>query len=500
MTADPAAVDDSACTILHVDMDAFFAMVEVRRDPGLRDRPMMVAGGGRSVVLSATYEARRSGVRSAMPVGQARALCPGIIVVPPDHAAYREASVAVMRLFAEVTPIVEPVSVDEAFLDVSGARRRFGRPGEIGVALRARIRDELGLPATVGASSTKFVAKLASGLAKPEGLLLVPPADVLALLHPLPITALWGVGPRTAARLTEWGLGTIGDLAATDVGVLRRALGDAAATKLHDLAWGRDPRVVTPDTAEASVGAEVTFESDTADPAVLERHLLALAERTARRARQAGQRGRTIAIKVRFDDFTTVTRSITVQPATDASREVHGHARDLLRRLRTGRDAGRRIRLLGVRLEGLRPAAEVTEQLALGENADAPGWREVQGAVDRAVERFGAAAVRPATLVGPPEASPRPGMAGAGTGLPVPDRSSPRAPGRPRRRGHGTAPGGYEAGLTAAAGPPGTADRGSAGLPTDHRSNTGRTAGRSSGSSPGRSPGESADHGRRAEP
>ncbi len=427
VTADPAAVDDSACTILHVDMDAFFAMVEVRRRPELRGRPMMVAGAGRSVVLSATYEARRSGVRSAMPVGRARALCPGIVVVPPDIAAYREASASVMRIFADVTPLVEPVSVDEAFLDVAGARRRSGRPGEIGAALRARIRGELGLPATVGASSTKFVAKLASGLAKPDGLLLVPPPDVLALLHPLPITALWGVGPKTSARLTDWGMTTIGDIAATDVAVLRRALGDAAGSKLHDLAWGRDPRVVTPDGVEASIGAEVTFESDSADPAVLERHLLALAERTARRARRAGRRGRTVAIKVRFDDFSTLTRSIAVQP-TDDPRDLHRHARDLLRKVRTGRAAGRRIRLLGVRLEGLQPAGEVTEQLSLGSDADRPGWREVQGVVDLAVARFGSAAVRPATLVAQPDHS----------GRRSPDRSSQR-PARPRGdRGVGT--------------------------------------------------------------
>ena len=196
-------------------MDAFFAMVEVRRRPELRGRPMMVAGtGGRGVVLSASYEAREHGVRSAMPTSRALALCRGIVVVPPDMSAYAEASRSVMAMFADVTPLVEPLSVDEAFLDVSGAGRRLGRPGVIAQALRARIRAELGLVATVGAASTKFVAKLASGLAKPDGLLIVPPADVIGLLHPLPVRALWGVGPRTAERLESLGIGTVGEIAA----------------------------------------------------------------------------------------------------------------------------------------------------------------------------------------------------------------------------------------------------------------------------------------------
>ncbi len=404
VTSDPSSVDDSDCTILHVDMDAFFAMVEVRRRPELRGVPMMVAGasGGRGVVLSATYEARVSGVRSAMPTSAAMALCPGIVVVPPDHSAYAEASRAVMRMFADVTPLVEPLSVDEAFLDVAGARRRYGRPGFIAANLRARIRAELGLTATVGAASTKFVAKLASSLAKPDGLLLVPPSRVLDLLHPLPVRALWGVGPKTATRLASMGLITVGEIAAMDLPMLIGALGKANGIRLHDLAWGRDNRRVQGSSAaDSSVGAESTFAVDSADPSFLAREMLALAEKTARRARLAGVRGRTISIKVRYEDFTTVTRSVTLSSPTDLSHTVYATALELLSKLRAS--GGGRVRLLGVRLEGLRPDDDVGEQLELGSGDPRPGWREAENAVDRAVARFGTSAIRPAALVERPE-------------------------------------------------------------------------------------------------
>jgi DNA polymerase-4 len=404
VTADPAAVDDTACTILHVDMDAFYAMVEVRRRPELRGRPMMVAGtGGRGVVLSASYEARRHGIRSAMPTSRALALCRGIAVVPPDMKAYAEASRSVMAIFADVTPLVEPLSVDEAFLDVSGAGRRSGRPGTIARALRERISGELGLTATVGAASTKFVAKLASGLAKPDGLLIVPPADVIAVLHPLPVRALWGVGPRTAERLESLGIGTVGEIAEMDRDQLIRAVGSASGSRLHDLAWGRDPRTVQTQVAESSVGTETTFAFDTGDPVTLSRVLLSLAETTARRARSAGVRGRTVSIKVRFEDFSTVTRSSTLSAPTDLSRTAYTTAHQLLVRLRASAAGGQRVRLLGVRLEGLVPSAELVEQLELGSDDPPPGWREAESAVDRAVARFGSAAVRPAALLDRPK-------------------------------------------------------------------------------------------------
>lgn len=406
VSEDPSAVDDADCTILHVDMDAFFAMVEVRRRPELRGVPMMVAGAGdgRGVVLSATYEARVSGVRSAMPTSAAIRLCPGIVVVPPDQRAYTEASREVMQLFADVTPLVEPLSVDEAFLDVAGARRRYGRPGFIAATLRDRIRRELGLTATVGGASTKFIAKLASGLAKPDGLLLVPPSRVLEVLHPLPVRALWGVGPKTATRLASMGLTTVGEVAAVDVPTLIGELGKATGTRLHELAWGRDDRRVADSAAaESSIGAETTFAVDSADPNVLARELLALADKTARRARLAGVRGRTVSIKVRYADFTTVTRAVTLATPTDVSHAVYFTAHDLLSKLRAA-GAGR-VRLLGVRLEGLVAADEVVEQLELGAQDPRPGWREAETAVDRAVARFGASAIRPAALLERPERS-----------------------------------------------------------------------------------------------
>ena len=409
VTLDPAGVDDSACTILHVDMDAFFAMVEMRRRPELLGRPMMVAGtGGRGVVLSASYEARAHGVRSAMPTSRALLLCPGIEVVPPDMAAYGEASRAVMAMFADVTPLVEQLSVDEAFLDVSGAGRTFGRPGVIAQALRARIRGELDLIATVGAASTKFVAKLASGLAKPDGLLIVPPDEVIGLLHPLPVRALWGVGPRTAERLERLGITTVAQIAELDLATLIGVVGSATGIKLHELAWGRDPRAVDTEVAEASIGAETTFAADTADADFLARQLLALSERTARRARSAAVRGRTVSVKVRFEDFSTLTRSATLDPPTDLSRTVYGTATDLLAKARGGAAGSRRVRLLGVRLENLVAASEAVEQLELGDGDPRPGWREAEGAVDRAVARFGTAAIRPAALLGDPK-RPRPG-------------------------------------------------------------------------------------------
>jgi len=407
VTVDPAAVDDRECTILHVDMDAFFAMVEVRRRPELRGRPMMVAGtGGRGVVLSASYEAREHGVRSAMPTSRAQALCRGIIVVPPDMSAYADASRMVMAMFADVTPLVEPLSVDEAFLDVAGAGRRLGRPGVIAQALRARMHAELGLIATVGAASTKFVAKLASGLAKPDGLLIVPPGDVIGLLHPLPVRALWGVGPRTAERLESLGIGTIGEIARTELPQLIRLLGLASGRKLHELAWGRDDRTVRTEVADASIGSETTFAVDSADPTFLTRQLLALTERTTRRAREAGVQGRTVSIKVRFEDFSTLTRSATLRSPTDSSRTVYRAAGELLAKVRAAGSGGQRIRLLGVRLEGLLAASAVVEQLELGSADPAPGWREAESAVDRAVARFGSAAVRPAALLNRPSKDP----------------------------------------------------------------------------------------------
>lgn len=394
--ADPVG-DDAGCHILHIDMDAFYASVELRRRPELRGRPVIVGGtGSRGVVLSATYECRAYGVHSAMPMMRARQLCPAAVVIPPDFAAYQDASAGVMEVFRAVTPLVEPLSLDEAFLDVAGARRQLGRPAQIGELIRARVQDEQDITCSVGVASTKFVAKLASARCKPDGLLVVPADDVVAFLHPLPVAALWGVGERTEEQLLRLGLRTVGDLARVPVCTLQRALGPAAGGHLAALAWGRDDRVVVPHEPDRSIGAEETFPTDVDDPAVIHRELLRLAERTAVRLRATGQVGRTVSIKVRFSDFTTLSRSRTLPSATDVGRTVYDTGRMLFDGLGLQRA---RLRLVGVRVEGLTPAAGVPRQLILGERDS--GWREAEQAADRAAHRFGAGAVRPATLVDP---------------------------------------------------------------------------------------------------
>jgi DNA polymerase IV len=387
--------DDTGCPILHVDMDAFYASVELRRRPELRGRPVIVGGGRRGVVLSATYEAREFGVRSAMPMGRALGRCPEAVVVRPDMAAYAAVSAGVMAVFRSVTPLVEPLSLDEAFLDVSGARRRLGRPAWIGEWIRARIADEQGITCSVGVAPTKFLAKLASSRCKPDGLLVVPADGVLAFLHPLPVGALWGVGERTAERLTGLGLKTVGDIAALPLPALVRALGQGTAAHLHALATGHDPRTVVTDEPDRSIGAEETFGSDVTDHGVVHRELLRLAEKTAARLRSYGQLGRTVSIKVRFADFATITRARTLPTPTDAGREIYGTARALYDALELDRA---RIRLVGVRVEGIAPAGDASLQLELG--AREFGWRDADRAVDRAADRFGSGAVRPATLVG----------------------------------------------------------------------------------------------------
>lgn len=321
--------DDSGCPILHVDMDAFFASVEVRRRPELRGRPVVVGGvGPRGVVSSASYEARRYGVRSAMPTARARALCPHAVYLPPDFAQYTAASQAVMQIFRDVTPLVEPLSLDEAFLDVAGARRLFGAPAGIARRIRARVEREQGLTCSVGVAPSKFVAKLGSTRAKPDGLLVVPADRVLDFLHPLPVSALWGVGERSTETLRRLGLATVGDLAEAPFGMLRKAVGAAAASHLHELAWGRDPRRVSPEQVEKSIGAEVTFDVDVGDPLEIRRSLLALAEKVGGRLRRAGQVGRTVSIKVRMADFRTVNRSApSVSPPIPPGRSSTRHGR-----------------------------------------------------------------------------------------------------------------------------------------------------------------------------
>ncbi len=393
---------DAGCHILHVDMDAFYASVEVRDRPDLAGKPVIVgATGGRGVVLSATYPARTYGVRSAMPVAHARRLCPHAIFIPPRPRMYGAVSKEVMAIFRNVTPEVEPLSLDEAFLDVSGALRRLGAPAEIAAMIRRQVRDQQRITCSVGVASTKFVAKLASVHCKPDGLLVIPADGVLDFLHPLPVAALWGVGASTGKLLGRLGLRTVGDLAQTPVPTLERELGKATAAHLAALAWGRDARQVTPGAAEKSIGAEETFATDVDDPQVIRRELLRLSGRTARGLRTAGCAARTVVVKLRLADFTTITRSRTLPEPTDVAQQIYATACALY--AGAGLDARSRLRLVGVRAAGLVPVAAAQTQLVLGEEPSA--WREAERAVDRIAGRFGTDTIRPAALVEgqPPE-------------------------------------------------------------------------------------------------
>jgi len=392
-------------------MDAFYASVMTRDRPELRDLPVIVGGGNRGVVLSASYHARRSGVRSAMPMTRARRVCPEAVVIAPDFRAFSTVSASVMEVFRQVTPLVQTLSMDEAFLDVSGAVRRLGSPRTIAESIRARVTDEQGITCSVGVADSIGVAKVASRRAKPDGVVVVPPGETTAFLHPLPVEELWGVGEKTAEQLHRLGLVTVGDVAHTPLATVRRALGTGLATQLHRLAWGEDARVVTArrgaeEEPDKSIGAEETFSRDTDDPEVLLRELLRLSAKVGARARAAGVVARTVTLKVRFADFTTITRSRTRGEATDVTREVYDTAALLLSGLGLQRA---RIRLVGVRLEGLVPRWAVYRQLVLGSRDH--GWPEADQAVDRAVSRFGAAAVQPASLLSrtaPPSTRPVP--------------------------------------------------------------------------------------------
>ncbi|KUP95366.1 DNA polymerase IV [Thermobifida cellulosilytica TB100] len=391
---DGRPVDDADCTVLHIDMDAFFSSVEELRHPEVRGRPVIVGGTGpRGVVAAANYPARRRGVHSAMPMSRALRLCPHAVVFPPDLPAYRRISARVMDILRSVTPQVEQISVDEAFLDVTGADRRLGGPVRIARRIRDRIRTEHGLTCSVGVAATKFVAKLASTRCKPDGLLVVPTAHTTTFLHPLPVGALWGVGERTEQALRRMGLRTVGDVARTPPETLRHELGRALGSRLAELAWGRDPRPVAPDSVDKSVSTEETFDTDVRDPERIRRELLRLSEKVARRLRAAGNAGRTVGIKLRRADFATVTRSRTLPEPTDVAREIAGAARELYA---ASGLLGTPLRLVGVRVEGLVPADRVHHQLALDE--EETGWRTVERVQDEVVRRFGAEALRPASL------------------------------------------------------------------------------------------------------
>jgi DNA polymerase-4 len=405
--------DDTGCTILHVDMDAFFASVEIRNDPSLRGKPVVVGGGTRGVVAAASYEARKYGVHSAMPMTQALRLCPRAVVVRPDRAAYSAASAQVMQILRDVTPLVQPLSLDEAFLDVSQAVRGQGRPAVIAASIRERVEHDLALTCSVGVAPTKFVAKVASARCKPDGLLVVPVDDVLAFLHPMPVTVLWGVGARTGEQLRRLGIRTIGDVAATPIDALRRAVGDAMAEHVSALAAGVDPRPVTPGDVEKSISSDHTVERDLTEPAEVHRELLRLSADVGRRVRERGFRAHTVGIKIRFADFTTVTRVRTLPGWTDETRTIYDTAVALFDALGLDRP---RIRLVGVKAENLREADEVAEQLSFDDLLPVSnGGRAPDGVIDAARERFGSAAIGYATLLRPPGSPYEPEH------LPVPD-------------------------------------------------------------------------------
>lgn len=391
--------DDTGCHMLHMDMDAFYASVEIKKNPELRGRPVVVGGGHRGVVAAASYDARRYGVRSAMSMSHALRLCPRAVVLPPDREAYSRTSEQVMAILRDITPLVEPLSLDEAFLDVSGAIRLYGRPGAVAARIRQRVADEVQLTCSVGVAPTKFVAKLASARCKPDGMLVVPAARVLEFLHPLPVTALWGVGDRTAESLHRLGIRTVADLAATPVDTLRRAIGAAASEHLTALANGLDPRQVDPNEVEKSISSDRTLDDDLVLEADVRRELLRLAEDVGARVRKRGFVARTIGIKIRFADFRTVTRVRTLPGWTDSTADIYDVAVELYRTLDLDQP---RIRLVGVKAENLREAGDAPEQLTLDvstlESPAGPRTR-ADHAIDAARARFGASAVRPGSLL-----------------------------------------------------------------------------------------------------
>jgi DNA polymerase-4 len=379
-------------TILHADADSFFASVEQRDDPRLRGRPVIVGGG---VVLAASYEAKAYGVRTAMGGSQARRLCPHALVVAPRMAAYAEASRALYALFEDTTPSVEGLSIDEAFLDVRGMERIGGTPWEIAVRLRRRARERLGLPLTVGIARTKHLAKIASAVAKPDGLLLVPPGGELAFLHPLPIERIWGIGPATAARLHRIGVATAGELARVPEAGLATVLGPAAARHLHALANNHDPRPVRPRRRRRSIGSQHAFGLRRATPAEIETDLVAIVDRVTRRLRAARRVGRTVVLRLRFGDYSRATRSHTIRHPTaqtrivlDAARSLLGNAQPLIER--------RGLTLIGITIANLEN--DLPLQLCLPYDTD--NAELLDAALDEIRTRFGPTAITRGILVG----------------------------------------------------------------------------------------------------
>jgi len=379
-------------SILHADLDAFYASVEQRDDPRLRGRPVIVGAG---VVLAASYEAKRCGVRTAMGGRQARQLCPGAVVVSPRMSAYSAASKAVFEVFRSITPVVEGLSIDEAFLDVGGLHRIDGPPVEIAARLRAQVRDRVGLPITVGIARTKFLAKVASGVAKPDGLLLVPADAELAFLHPLPVERLWGVGPVTAAKLHARGIRTVGKVAGLGEAALISMLGQAAGRHLHALAHNRDPRPVQVGRRRGSIGSQHALGRGRRTPEDLDAILAGLVDRVARRMRAAQRVGRTVTLRLRFDDFTRATRSHTLPRASchtqtilEAGRRLLAAALPIIQR--------QGVTLVGIAVGNLEDGGAVQLTLPF----DRAAGEELDAALDAVRERFGSASVGRAALLG----------------------------------------------------------------------------------------------------
>ena len=384
----------TSATILHADLDSFYASVEQRDDPTLRNRPVIVGGG---IVLAASYEAKRRGVYTPMPEHLARRLCPDLVVVPPRSAAYTEASKGVFEVFDDVTPIVEGLSIDEAFLDVSGLRRISGTPEQIAARLRADVLERVGLAITVGVARTKFLAKVASGVAKPDGLLVVEPHREIEFLHPLPVGKLWGVGPVTERKLHERGIQTVGEVARLSEGHLTAMLGTGSGRHLHALAHNRDPRPVQTGKRRGSIGSQQALGRGHKAPDTIEALLLGIVDRVTRRMRNAGRVGRTVTVRMRFDDYTRATRARSLPHPTAATEPIRDIALSVLRG--SGEMIERRgLTLIGLSVGNLADVADGIEQLMLPfGNRDRSGLDEM---VDGLRDRFGHGAVTRASLLG----------------------------------------------------------------------------------------------------
>ena len=386
-------MSENIATILHVDMDAFYASVEERDNPKLKGKAVVVGAGKRGVVSAANYEARKFGIRAAMPVYKAKALAPHAVFLTPDIAKYSEVSKHVMQIFNDVTPYVEPISLDEAFLDVTGARKLLGTGKQIADLIRKRVEKEQGITCSVGIAHNKFIAKIASGHCKPNGVLEIDPAKMLDFLHPLAASEIWGVGPKTNEQLAKLGLITIADIANTPRSTLIKILGQAGGSSLYELAWGRDYRDVITEHIEKSISASETFDFDIDQQEEILKEYLRLTEKSAERMREKGLAANTISIKVRFSDFKTISRSKTFDLPINSTQEIFEVVKNLYLALGLERVL---IRLVGVSLDSLVENDDL-QQMVLGQRES--GWAQADRAIDRIKQRFGRTSLRPARLV-----------------------------------------------------------------------------------------------------